>query len=648
MPRPTVASPRALLAVVATTGLLAAPLVPTSPATANEEQTTAERRRPTVIAVDADRRYGLVSELLLGVNHRYTRNGFGLWNVAAAPAGEPDPRVVRYMRRAGIASLRFPGGTTATMYEWERAIGEDRSCQIEGHGNAVDGFGAVREKLGYGPDEFMEVIDATGARPSIMAPFVNGSPREAANWVEYMNDPVGGRNPGGGRELARVRKSNGHRAPYDIRTWEVGNESHVVPSRYLFAPGRKGAEQYAFGGRRDAEGEALGRNCRHPGDGLPSNGRQGQVFEAVYAPAELEQLTVKDRRWTPVSEKELYRARPRQQVFAWDQRTGRATFGTGRVNRSGDWVGNGRIPPEGATVRAWYVNRFDGYFDYARAMSRTDPDIRVCATWGSPLWFDVVRSRDYDCLSAHPITNFGNTRRWRSKVAGHDRMMLGTSAERRHLKTMQRLMPGRTPLLVTEFQAIKGWDDPYKSWSASMSNGVYMASQWAMFMEQGVRYAQGGDLLGHGPGSVFGRPTENAYSVEANVRQGISPMLHAGGRVTDSRVRLNPVRDPDLRGAGTYRALQVASTRVGNRQLWVLVVNRHPKRDVKAKVRLDGFSTAGKMVVRKVVGKHFSSWNPAGEPQRVRLATGKRRVGKHGFTATFRAHSVSVLRLRHR
>lgn len=642
MPRPS-RQPRALLAAAttatATAALLVAGLSPASPAEADRNDAASAERRRTVIKVNTTKRAAKVSASLLGVNHRYTRNGFGLWNADAGRDGRPDRRIVRHMRRVGIESLRYPGGTTATMYDWRRGIGAERECQIEGHGNKADGFEGLRRGLTYGPDEYMEVIDASGTRPIIMAPFVNSSPREAAGWVEYMNARVG-TNPGGGKAWARVRAKNGHRAPYGVHTWEVGNESHVAPIRYLFARKKtKAVKQYANGGQRIVRRERLGKRCAHPPRGAQSNGRKHQRFETIYTPATVRKLTVGAHRWRKVSERELGRVAQGARVYSWDRRTGTATFGGG---------GHGRAPRKGAVIRASYRNQYAGFFAFARRMHRIDPRIRVCATWGTPLFADAARARDYDCQSAHPITNFGKTRRWRDRLEGHDRMMLGLAESGADVRAVRRAQPRGTPLLLTEFQPIKGWDAAYRHWSASMSNAVYMGSQWTTWLRLGIQWGNGGDLLGHGPGAVFGSPQESAFSVEAVVRRAIEPMFRAHGRVVRTRVRHNPVRDPDLRGVGSYRALSVVASRTPRGQVWLFVVNRAPHRDVRATVKIRGFAVKRRAAVRRVVGNHYTEWNPPGKRRQVHLGTSFRRAGGHRFTMRFPAHSVIMLRMRRR
>ncbi len=90
--------------------------------------------------------------------------------------------------------------------------------------------------LEFGPDEYGRFVEEyrteTGlpVQGSIQVNIVSGSAREAADWVEYMNAPNDGSNPGGGIDWAAVRAANGHSEPYRILYWELGNEPHFTAS----------------------------------------------------------------------------------------------------------------------------------------------------------------------------------------------------------------------------------------------------------------------------------------------------------------------------------------------------------------------------------------------------------------------------------
>ena len=76
----------------------------------------ATRGLPTV-TVHWNQGRGIISDSLLGVNHRFARAGFGAWD---ARADRPQPAVVRRLRRAGVSIIRFPGGKIANLFDWKQ------------------------------------------------------------------------------------------------------------------------------------------------------------------------------------------------------------------------------------------------------------------------------------------------------------------------------------------------------------------------------------------------------------------------------------------------------------------------------------------------------------------------------------------------
>src|SRR5690554_5401521 len=99
----------------------------------------------------------------------------------------------------------------------------------------------------FGPDEYGQLLEQyrrevnPSAEGSIQVNIVNGTAEEAADWVEYMNAPNDGSNPGGGTDWARVRAENGHPEPYRIKYWEFGNEPHFTAEEI----GHLTADEYA-------------------------------------------------------------------------------------------------------------------------------------------------------------------------------------------------------------------------------------------------------------------------------------------------------------------------------------------------------------------------------------------------------------------
>lgn len=626
----------ALLSMTAAFAGASGATVPTARSAAGGDSLRPRPAVRTVVHVDARAVRGTASRLLLGINHHYNWNGFALWDPAIDKA---RPEVVAEARRAGVTTMRFPGGSVAIPYDWRRAIGPHRGCQIDGNHPGKTGIHhAQTTRLHFGPDEYMVALRQLHARPLIMVPSMISTPAAAADWVEYMNAPARtAANPHGGVDWAEVRAANGHAAPYRIRTWEVGNEPMHIRSRYwMSSRDQVAVRQYAFGGNARIRGEYLGQSCAHPRLGVPSDGSAGQVFEALYPPVKPGSmaLTVGSGSWTEVAN--LADSGPKAHVYALDPVSGRATFGDGV---------HGAIPRSGAHVRASYTSVHQGFFDFARAMKEVDPRIQVCASWGRPLFTAAVRGHHYDCLTDHPVTSY-RARSWTGPREGHDLMMLAADRRIGGVARLKDSMPARVPLLLTEFAVLKGDWTAFPTWASSASQAVYMSTEWAGWLKQHISVGTGGNLLWTTNHAAFGHPFSFTYSAEAYTRQAIKPMFNGGGRVLGTYVSHNPVRTALRPAHGHYSALVVTATRTPTGDVLVMVVNRLPTTAVRARVAVSGRAVRRSATFRTVSGPSFTSANPDGRRPTVTLHIFTVRAGSQGLVHRFPPASTTLIRLR--
>jgi len=112
-------------------------------------------------------------------------------------------------------SLRWPGGIIADWYDWRDGIGSDRDLrppQYYGQWNAQWLSNDV------GIDEVLQLCEALDIKPVINVNWGTGTAGNAANFVEYVNGSTG-------TAWGSVRAANGHPAPYNVKFWEVGNET---------------------------------------------------------------------------------------------------------------------------------------------------------------------------------------------------------------------------------------------------------------------------------------------------------------------------------------------------------------------------------------------------------------------------------------
>ena len=122
--------------------------------------------------------------------------------------------VVEALKAIKIPVLRWPGGCFADEYHWKDGIGpkESRKKMINTH------WGGVVEDNSFGTHEFMELCRQLGCEPYINGNVGSGSVREMSEWMEYMT--FDGLSP-----MAKLREENGHKEPWKVKYFGVGNEN---------------------------------------------------------------------------------------------------------------------------------------------------------------------------------------------------------------------------------------------------------------------------------------------------------------------------------------------------------------------------------------------------------------------------------------
>lgn len=122
--------------------------------------------------------------------------------------------VVTALKEMGIPVLRWPGGCFADEYHWKDGIGEKskRKKMINTH------WGGVVEDNSFGTDEYFELCNQLGCDTYVNGNVGSGTVEEMDQWVEYMT--FDGLSP-----MAELREKNGHKEPYNLKYFGVGNES---------------------------------------------------------------------------------------------------------------------------------------------------------------------------------------------------------------------------------------------------------------------------------------------------------------------------------------------------------------------------------------------------------------------------------------
>ena len=142
--------------------------------------------------------------------------------------------------------IRWPGGCFASPYRWKDAIGPQHTRRV------------TRRELwddldinSLGTDEFIELCHRVGAEPLIVVNI--GTPQwnvdadtydflqDALDWIEYCNGPANSK-------WGKVRAANGNPKPYNVKYWEIDNETwgmgvdNYIAAVKRFAPAMRKAD----------------------------------------------------------------------------------------------------------------------------------------------------------------------------------------------------------------------------------------------------------------------------------------------------------------------------------------------------------------------------------------------------------------------
>ena len=108
--------------------------------------------------------------------------------------------------------LRWPGGNYLSGYKWINGVG-DKNYRLPFYDFAWYQW----ENNDVGTDEFMQWCELIGSEPMITVNTGNGTPQEAADWIEYLTGSTA-------TKYGKLRSKNGRSMPYELKTIFIGNE----------------------------------------------------------------------------------------------------------------------------------------------------------------------------------------------------------------------------------------------------------------------------------------------------------------------------------------------------------------------------------------------------------------------------------------
>jgi alpha-N-arabinofuranosidase len=168
------------------------------------------------ITVEKDFRLAEVSDKLFSsfIEHLGRAVYNGIYEPGHPLADEQGFRkdVIQMVKDLHVPLVRYPGGNFLSGYSWKDGIGprDRRPSRLDIAWHSI-------EPNTVGIDEFYDWTQKAGTNIMGAVNMGTGTPKEAAELVEYCNFP-------GGTYWSDLRAANGHKNPYGIKTWCIGNE----------------------------------------------------------------------------------------------------------------------------------------------------------------------------------------------------------------------------------------------------------------------------------------------------------------------------------------------------------------------------------------------------------------------------------------
>jgi len=602
----------------------------------------ARAQNPTIV-IDALTTRGLICSTAFGANHRFDGAARGTWDTTNQRL---KPAFVDTFTTTGIGILRFPAGTAGNLYRWKRSIGPFASRTNNCYGKDTDWYST--EISYFGPDEFGQLLDRGATSGSIVVNFATGNAPEAAEWVEYMNAPVG-TNPRGGTAWADTRAANGHPAPYGIKYWEVGNEYGYADQGYWLHPIESNpatlANLYVHGGSTNWTTDGVVMYADFSPAAMLGNGQSNQIKYARYPPVQPgEQLFVNGVLWLPT---DLATTNGTAKAYQIDRTTGEIRFGNGT---------HGAKPGNGQEIRLTYTSGpHDGFVDFYREMKLADPAIEVysslrtdqfCQEMGAALNYDglvrhyypadVTRATRADAHNYWMVApNYGVVQKIQDvRVSMAERA--GAKAKNMKVIVTEFGRPGVTVTTPDPGEVIDG-----NTWSEAL----YYALTLQYYAEMGIPV---------GMKHMLTNPAANAEDIlfpYGSGKYGLSATAHAFGqmnRLKETRFLANWTQNNPAGATssqGTRQVLQVMASLDGADALRLLVTNVSLSNDVTATIRPLGYAYTGAAEIWQVNAPQVWSNNWSTHLNDVQTTYARAAVPLGAFDYRFPAHSITVIKL---
>jgi alpha-L-arabinofuranosidase len=613
---------------------------------------------------------GTISKYLFGANLLWAYNEEGAFD-STTDAFYPD--FIASLRRLGITSLRYPGGTASDSFDWLRAVGpESERLANEPYGMQYTRISDIccdldgPDASAVGPDEFGQLLDESGAIGNIVVNFATGTTQEAADFVAYMTAPLSphpSSNPTDASYWAELRAKNGHPAPYDVPYWEVGNEQ-LFPGQYGWRsgqvvsigrhtvpcpPSEMATCLYAFGGTTSFSPQPVGTFADELRSASYSTGTASQHFYVYFPPVVPSSVAayVNGQLWTEVPS--LTTASSRAHVYAVTAINGEIAFGNNV---------HGAIPPKGAKIAVGYESGpHGGFIQFYAAMKAMNPHIQVCETEETNSAFLAMMGRKYpyDCVELHeyakptnidaPMTQYEEG--LMAAPVSEGAMLTALQAEIRHYS-------GRDiPVVMTEYgQLVTPMPKADPEFNLSLDEGLLIGAQLEQWATHGVPLAEkylldSVPFLGTYPyvglstySAMLAGPGPDFLVEPTGQVLGLMSRL-AGTQLLRSAALNNPQIGRSIDAPDLWLIASTASTG----EVDLLAINASPVSAVRSRVEIDGIIHKDRVHVELLDGQSPTAYNTPTHPDSVTTVASTAEVGNGDFSWTFPAHSITLLQL---
>ncbi len=142
---------------------------------------------------------------------------FRVGTVTLMPADNVDGMrkdTIALLKELNAPLYRWPGGNFASGYDWHDGIG-DRDRRPPRKNPAWQGI----EHNDFGTHEFLDFCRIVDTEPLIVVNTGFGDAHTATSWLQYVNGPAS-------TEEGARRTANGHKEPWKVSWWGIGNEMY--------------------------------------------------------------------------------------------------------------------------------------------------------------------------------------------------------------------------------------------------------------------------------------------------------------------------------------------------------------------------------------------------------------------------------------